>query len=386
MKKIRSIQTALLVAVIGFFAACTNNNLFTVEGNVTDGGGKTLYLENITASSVILLDSVVLDKSGSFKFKQQKPAVPDFYRLRLKQQFVNLAIDSTETIKIQADTLNFARNYTVEGSTECDKIKVLSLLQLTVNEAYNKYQKQYDSQKITPDEYIEKIKAIINEYKDTAKEYIFSNPGSVSAYFALFQQINNLLIYDLYDKTDSKAYGAVANSWNLLYPEAPRTKHLVTLFKQSLAIIRGEQSVDLAAHEVDSKTFFDISLPGVDDKEIRLSEAGKGQIVLVDFVVYETKEAPLHNAQLSEVYDKYHSQGFQIYQVSLDRDRHFWKNASINLPWICVIDPASIYSGVAKTYNVSNIPATYIMGRQGDLLKRVENYDELEKDIAKYIK
>ena len=28
---------------------------------------------------------------------------------------------------------------------------------------------------------------------------------------------------------------------------------------------------------------------------------------------------------LRELYNKYHAQGFEIYQVSLDEDEHFWK-------------------------------------------------------------
>ena len=43
---------------------------------------------------------------------------------------------------------------------------------------------------------------------------------SAAAYFALFQQIDGLLFFDLYDKNDSKAYGAVATSFDHYYPES----------------------------------------------------------------------------------------------------------------------------------------------------------------------
>jgi hypothetical protein len=71
-----------------------------VKGNIKDGNEKMLYLENVTTSKVVLLDSVKLGKSGSYKFKHERPVAPDFYRLRLNHQLINFVIDSTETVTI----------------------------------------------------------------------------------------------------------------------------------------------------------------------------------------------------------------------------------------------------------------------------------------------
>jgi peroxiredoxin/PBP1b-binding outer membrane lipoprotein LpoB len=375
---IKKIAFFLLSACV--FTSCTNNK-FTIEGNIKDSFGKTLYLENITTSSVVVVDSADLGNGGSFRFKKPKPQAPDFYRLRLKHQFINLSVDSTETIKVQSDTLNFARDYTVEGSYECTKIKELTFLQLATNEAYNQLQKQYDSKAISVDEYIAKVKEIIDIYKKKATEYITSNPASAAAYLALFQQINGMLIFDPYDKQDAKMYGAVANNWNLNYPDALRTRHLVNLFKNSLLVLRQEQNAAMP-DEVDSKQFFDISLPSIQDNEIRLSEVGAGKVVLLDFTAYESQNSPQHNMDLLKIYWKYEPQGFMIYQVSLDRDKHFWKNAAVNLPWTCVIDPQSIYSAIAKKYNVSNLPTGFLFGKNGEIASRIDNYGDLEKLIV----
>jgi hypothetical protein len=374
----------VVIFLLGICASCTKNNQCTIEGNVKGGSGKTLYLENVTASSVVVLDSVELSDNGSFRFKRLRPQAPDFYRLRLKRQFVNLSVDSTETIKVQSDTLNFARDYTVEGSYECKKIKELTFLQLATNERYNQLQKQYESEAISPDEYITGVKEIIGAYKKEAINYIMDNPSSASAYFALFQQINGLLIFDPYDRQDSRMYGAVANSWNMNYPNALRTKHLVGLFTNSLIVLRQERNT-AAPRELDGKQFFDISLPSIQDSEIRLSEAGAGKVVLLDFTAYEMQSSPRHNMDLLKIYRKYEPQGFVIYQVSLDRDRHFWKNAAVNLPWVCVIDPQSVYSEIAKKYNVDNLPAGFIFDKHGDIVSRIDNYGDLEKLIGSYV-
>ena len=386
MKRNIVVQFSLFVAVIVVFTSCSNKNQFTVKGTVKDGAGKMLYLENVSVSKGILLDSVKLSKDGSYTFKQAQPETPDFYRLRLNNQWINFSVDSTESITIHSDTLHFAKNYTVEGSIESEHIKTLTLLQLKTSEAYNHLQKQYQEQSITADEYTEKANAIIKAYKDEATNFIYTHPASASAYFALFQRVNGFLIFDPYDKSDSKAYGAVANNWNLHYPEAPRTKHLVNLFTSSLAVIRGEKNRDLEASMIEGKDFFDIELLSVDNKTYRLSDIGKDKVVLLDFIAYDMQESPAHNQLLMSIYEKYRDKGFQIYQISLDVDELLWKNAAVNLPWIYVLDPQSVYSDIAKKYNVRELPASFILNREGDIVKRVENYNELATDILPYLK
>jgi len=386
MKRNIAIQFAILIPVIGIFIACSGKNHFTVKGAVKDGNDKVLYLENITTSKAVLLDSVRLGNSGSYKFRHARPVAPDFYRLRLNNQLINFVIDSVETVTINSDTLLFAENYTVDGSTESEHIKSLTLLQLKTSETYNQLQEQYRSQSITADEYKEKASACIDEYKNEAKKYIYTAPASPSAYFALFQQINGLLIFDPYDKADSKAYGAVANNWNQQYPNAPRTKQLVEIFTNALAVLREQQPGSLDTKTIESKDFFDISLLSVDDKPYRLSEAGKDKVVLVDFTAYGMQDSPAHNRQLAKVYEKYRKQGFQIYQISLDADEHFWKNAAVNLPWVCVIDPQSVNSDITLKYNVRNIPTGFIMNRKGEIVKRVDDYAELEAGVVGCLK
>jgi peroxiredoxin len=357
---------------------------FTITGEIQGDKDKFLYLENVGTSKITLLDSLQLG-SGTFTFKHNRPQTPDFYRLRLGNQIINLAIDSTETLTVAADETHFATAYTLGGDdAESQKIKQLTLLQLTTAQQYNALRKQYEAGEISMDQYRENANVVIEHYKTTAKEYILSNFLAPSAYFALFQQIDGLMIFDIYDKSDNKLFGAVANAWNSTYPESLRAVQLKNLYTSSLSVLRGERPIEVK--ESDSKTLYDVSLPALDGKEIRLSEVGDGKITLIDFTAYNTQDSPRHNMQLAEIYTKYKSKGLEIYQISLDSDNHYWKNVVINLPWICVRDPQSIYSSVAQKYNVINIPTTYIRNSEGDIVSRIEDYSALDKEIAKQLK
>ena len=194
-----------------------------------------------------------------------------------------------------------------------------------------------------------------------------------------------MYIFDIYSREDNKLYGAVANAWNTFYPESPRALQLKNIFTGSLSVLREEQAA-LDIQAVDSKTMFDIALPSLDGKTVRLSEIADGKVVLIDFTAYTAKGSPAHNMQLAELYDRYHSQGLEIYQISLDADIHLWKNAAVNLPWICVRDPESMYSSIAKKYNVTEIPTSFIWNRKGEIAARIEDYSTLNAAVTQYLK
>lgn len=380
----KQISTQLLVAfgiLLLLFTACNNASDFTVKGVVSGADGQTMYLENVGVSSVSMLDSVKLTAAGKFKFAQARPASPDFYRLRLNNQLINFAIDSTEAISFVADAGTFATSYTVDGSENCKAIKNITLAQLDANQAINKLRKEYEGKQIDDTTYQQKIVAAAEAYKDVARKYIYSAPMSTAAYYALFQQIDGLLFFDLYDKTDSKAYGAVATSYDHFYPESPRSKHLYNLALQSMKVIRGQRPVDMQNVETKEVSFLDIELPDVKGETVKLSSITEGNVVLINFTAYQTEWSPSLNMSLADLYTKYHDQKFEIYQISLDGDMHFWRNAASNSPWVCVRDPQSVYSQVAALYNVKQLPALFILDRKGNLVKRVDDMKKLEADI-----
>lgn len=379
----KQISTKLLVVlcVMSFLFTSCNKSEFTVKGVVAGADGQIMYLENVGISNVTLLDSVKLTASGKFKFSKPRPAFPDFYQLRLNNQLINFSVDSTETITIAADAGTFATSYTVDGSENCKAMKAITLAQLDANQIIGRLRKEYEAKQLADTTYRDKVLAAANAYKDVAFKYIYPAPMSAAAYFALFQQVDGLLFFDLYDKKDSKAYGAVATSFDHYYPESPRSKHLHNLALQSIKVIRAQRPVILNNVEANEISFVDIALPNVRGNVVKLSEIAKDRPVLINFTAFQTEWSPALNMELGDLYTKYHDKGLEIYQISLDSDSHFWKNGASNLPWICVRDPQSVYSQIAGLYNVKQLPAIFILDRKGNLVKRVDDVKKLESDV-----
>ena len=381
MKQISTRLLTVLGLCMFFLSACNNSSDFTVKGVVAGADGQLMYLENVGISNVVTLDSIKLAPGGKFKFTEKRPEYPDFYRLRLNNQLINFAVDSTETISFVADAGTFATSYSVEGSENSKAIKAITLAQLDANQAISRLRKEYEDKMISDTTYRMKVLAAADAYKEVARKYIYSAPMSTAAYFALFQQIDGLLFFDLYDRKDVKAYGAVATSYNHTYPESPRSKHLYNLTLQSMKVLRAQRPVDYSNVETKEISFLDIELPDVRGEVVKLSTVAPGKVVLINFTAYQTEWSPALNMALGELYAKYHDQGLEIYQVSLDSDFHFWRNGASNLPWVTVHDPQSVYSQVAGLYNVKQLPALFILDRKGNLVKRVEDVKKLEADV-----
>ncbi|MDF9831354.1 TlpA disulfide reductase family protein [Parabacteroides sp. PF5-6] len=381
MKQKALLLFAICGVMISIATSCSKNNDFTVTGTVSGADGQMMYLENVGVSSVETLDSVRLSANGKFKFAKPRPDSPEFYRLRLNNQLIHFAVDSTETVSLVADAGTFAISYSVDGSENSKAIKRVTLAQLDANQAMTKLRKEHEGKQITDEEYTNGINEIAQAYKEVALEYIYSAPMSTAAYFALFQQIDGMLFFNIYDRTDSKAFGAVATSYDHYYPNTARAKHLHNLALQSLKVTRAQREINLDHANVQIVNYLDITLPDVKGTVVKLSDIAEGKVVLVNFTAYQTEWSPALNLELGELYTQYHSRGLEIYQVSLDADRHMWQNAAVNLPWYTVIDPESVYSQIAGLYNVRQLPALFLLDRKGDLNKRVEDLEKLEADI-----
>ncbi|MBQ9237675.1 MAG: thioredoxin family protein, partial [Prevotella sp.] len=107
----------------------------------------------------------------------------------------------------------------------------------------------------------------------------------------------------------------------------------------------------------------------------------KGQVVLLDFHVFASENSTERIMLLRELYNKYHAQGFEIYQVSLDSNEHFWKTQTAALPWICVRDADGIESSYLSRYFIQQLPSYFLIDRTNSLYKRGEQVGDLETEI-----
>ena len=388
--KISRIYSAAVIMVAALALTSCNNKKFHINGNITEAQDSMLYLENLSLNGPVKIDSVKLGEDGSFAFEENAmdSTTPEFYRLRIANQSINLSIDSTETVNVKAAYPQMSYKYEVEGSENCSKIKELSLKQMTLQSNINGIIK---SPNIGVDSMDVIVARMLAAYKQDVKtNYIFKEPMKAFSYYALFQTIqlgntNSLIFNPRNNKDDVKVFAAVATSWDTYYPGAERGKNLHNIaiegMKDIRIIDRQRAQQQIEASKVSVNGCIEIALQDNKGQVRRLSDL-TGKVVLLDFHIFASNESTKRIMMLRELYNKYHAAGLEIYQVSVDPDEHFWKTSTAALPWICVREENGIQGTSLQLYNVQSIPTFFLIDRSNTLRAR----DIQIKDIDAAIK
>lgn len=374
-------QASLLAVIVMSIASCSTDK-FHVKGEITQAKDSVLYFENMSLQGPVVIDSVKLDNDGSFDFSDERPDAPEFYRLRIANQIVNISIDSTETVTIKAQYPTMPTQYTVEGSDNCNKIKELALKQIALT---SKAMQLERNNSFSSDEVRDSLGKMLASYKSMLiNNYIFKAPNKPYAYFALFQTLGDYLIFNpKNNKDDIKVFAAVATSWDTYYPNAERGANLHNIAIEGMKnerIIAAKQAQSINQAQVTETGVLDIALTDNKGNLRKLTDL-KGKVVLLDFHVFGMKDSPKRILMLRELYNKYHTQGFEIYQVALDNDEHFWKTSTAALPWISVRDEDGINSQRLVMYNVQSLPEYFLIDRGNNLVKRSSQMKSLEEEI-----
>lgn len=387
--KISKIYSAAVIMVAALAFTSCNNKKFHINGNITEATDSMLYLENLSLNGPVKIDSVKLGEDGAFAFDENAmdSITPEFYRLRIANQSINLSIDSTETVKVKASYPQMSYKYEVEGSENCSKIKELSIKQMILQNNINAIAK-------SPNMGIDSVDVIVARMLDGYKQdikvnYIFKEPMKASSYYALFQTIqlgneNSLIFNPRNNKDDVRVFAAVATSWDTYYPGAERGKNLHNIAIEGMKDIRiienqrAQQQID--ASKVSVNGCIDLAMEDSKGQVRRLTDL-KGKVVLLDFHLFASSESTKRIMMLRELYNKYHAAGLEIYQVSVDPNEHFWKTSTAALPWICVRDEGGIQGQSLQLYNVQSIPTFFLIDRSNTLKARDAQIKDLDEAI-----
>ena len=372
-----------VVAVLGM-ASC-NEKKFHVNGTIGNAADSPLYFENMSLNGPVVIDSVKLSADGTFDLDDKAPTAPEFYRLRIAGQIINIAIDSTETVSIKAEYPGMASQYEVSGSEECSRIKELTLMQMGLQTQLNAIA---NNPQLGADAVNDSVARVVEAYKTRVKtDYIFKEPMKASSYFALFQTLNaggqSVLIFNpRSSEQDVKVFAAVATSWDTFYPNEERGENLHNIAiegMKDIRIIKSKQAQGvIAADKVNTTGIIDFTLTDNKGQERRLSSL-QGKVVMLDFHLFAGEKSLQRIMMLRELYNKYHATGLEIYQVSVDSDEHFWKTQTAALPWICT--RADDDSRVLQLYNVQQVPTFFLLDRNCNVVKRDAQIKDIDAEI-----
>lgn len=378
----------IFVGILLFIlSGCRKNpNIIEISGKITNAEGKMIYLEELLVANLRPVDSAKINKNGEFRLRQ-KVEMPTFFLLKLSDNnFVTLLLDTAETVNIRADALNFSREYLVEGSPGSELVYELNthlsktkhrLDSISTFVAIFSGSDDYGSIQEQSREAAAEIIAGQIEY---STNFVNTHPFSMASVLALYQKFDdeNYVIQDL------QALKTAASALNSFYPNSD---HVKALYNNALQLLQRERDMKLnkLVEEAGVNTP-EIILPNPDGQEIALSSL-LGKYVLVHFWSAVDQNSRILNSALVEAYDKYKRKGFEIYQVSVDKDREHWVNAikTDRLTWTNVGDMQGSISAVMH-YNIQSVPYNYLLDPEGVIIAQNLAGPMLDKTLSSVYK
>ncbi len=131
----------------------------------------------------------------------------------------------------------------------------------------------------------------------------------------------------------------------------------------------------------------ELEFPDPQGKMRKLSDL-RGKVVLLDFWASWCGPCRRENPNVTRIYNLYHDKGFEVFSVSLDSDAAAWKRAieADKLVWPNhVSDLKKWQSQAAAIYGVRSIPSTFLLDKEGRIVKRDLRGADLEKAVKQLL-
>lgn len=372
MNRIIPFIFVLMIAVAGF--SC-RSKATEISGQIIGAEDLRLTLERLDVNRTSVIDSVRTGKGGSFSFKLGIEE-PELYIIKTDEgALINLLVSPGEKISIHSSAESFGSGYRVTGSEESERIQLLvdhlaqtrtylDSLQLLAGAIGDPEDPQFNLVKNTY------AQAIIKQKQFTIK-YLVEHMGLLSSVYALYQKYEEGALV-LNQENDLQYFKVVADSLEVTYPNSSLTLSLRADIEQREAAFEESAKINSLLEMADEPSgFLDLSIPDRDGKEIALSSL-QGTVTLVAFWASGNSSSIQALLQLQSTYSKYHNKGFEIYAISLDNNKINWMTAMDfnEFKWINVSELSFPESRAALLYNVTGLPTTFLINREGDVVAR----------------
>ncbi|HEX8332385.1 MAG TPA: TlpA disulfide reductase family protein [Segetibacter sp.] len=210
------------------------------------------------------------------------------------------------------------------------------------------------------------IKAVAEEWKGVYTSYVYKNPSSPMALYAIKQYSGPFI-----------APVTIEPLYNVLSEKNKNTLAGKDLYRK----------LDIAKRTAIGKDAPIITQKDTLGNTISLADY-KGKYVLLEFWASWCKPCREENPNLLKTYAKYQQKGFEVLGVSVDESRKSWINA-INkdgLTWKNTGDLLSSEKNpAALAYGVTAIPNNYLIDPTGKIIASNLRGEALEKKLAELI-
>lgn len=336
----------------------------TVAGKLEASAGTEVVFGRLDKDQMLILDTLRTAADSTFKYELNvAKGDPELvYVINDDESVAYLLLEAGDALTLDIDLGGKA---TITGSPESVKLTELQMEHAQMEAYFVGLAAEMENASASKQKSISrKLNEAYIEYNKTSRAYAMQNSSSLTALAVLYRNIGGELpVFN--EANDALLFNSVAGSLKKAYPKSRYVKTLQAVAEQRTAQFELQNRLQNA----EKIGFFDIELPGLDGQNKKLSELD-AKVVLLYF--WSSTSAGQNNFNidvLKKLYNKYHSKGFDIYQVSLDVDKVMWATTLMgqDLPWTNVCDIRGAASPYVQMYNLPGLPAPFLL-KNGELV------------------
>ncbi|MCK5137322.1 MAG: AhpC/TSA family protein [Bacteroidales bacterium] len=370
------IQRIFIFMMLVTSVACSRNNI-VIKGLVEGGDGTHITFERLDVNRMTVIDSVKIKKGGAFSFST-KLEEPELFILKNEQgDILNLLLSPGDHVSVSTKSESFGSDYTVEGSSDSENIRLLvehlNRTRIELDSLLNLADSIEDTGNPQMDIIRNAYAQSVIKQKRFTISYLVQNMSSLSSVYALYQKFGdeNLI---LRNETDLQYFIVVADSLEVVHPNSSLTKSLRADIERRQAMYRQTNQLNTLldmTDDSDNTGLLDLTIADRDRNEITLSTL-KGKVVLVVFWASGDEASIQSLLRLRSTYNCYQDSGFEIYAISLDNNKIRWMEAiDFNeFRWINVSELSYPDSRANLLYNVTVLPSSFLINREGDIVAK----------------
>ncbi len=341
----------------------TNTCNFVINGKLEGYSNYQIRLYQYQYNNSSFLDSVFTNDTGGFTFNKSLPNRSIVYVQYSSTTAVPLIVDNGSIFNLTIHTKLNGLNYDLSGVNTEKSLNIYNFLKRfsRLNGELSNFETQIANEQDPMKSYTLQMYAGMKQQElqsSIDSMILFRSP--LESYFVLFNFTEDQepsQMKAIYTKMEPKETSSVYY------------KDLKGLYDAKKGVEIGEMAPD-------------IDLPQPNGTNLKLSSL-RGKVVLIDFWASWCGPCRAEFPNVKKVYAKYKDKGFEIYGVSLDKDKSSWVNSisSLGLDWKHVSDLKYWSCAPAKVYKVTGIPATVLIDKNGKVIAKNLRGEELEKKL-----
>lgn len=362
----------ICILVLGFGLSCESRTEgYVIEGKITGelAEGTKVYLKAMNEQNRLSDRDTALVAQGTFSFEGTAPG-PELHYLFIEGTRGNIpVIIENGTIEVSAhrDSLSLAK---IKGTLQNEYFQEFMTHSREMSLKASSIQQDMRSARATQDTAV--AASLQDEFMELQEE---ARTYEVAFIKEKPDALMSVLLLDRVNATKTLPETEILELLNSLDPvirESDIGSRLKANLEKGMRVAIGAKAPNFTA-------------PTPNGTQLSLNEV-LGKATIVDFWAAWCKPCRLENPNVVRVYDKYKDKGLSILGVSLDRKAEDWVKAIAddNLTWHHVSN-VRYFDEIAALYNVSGIPATFILDENGVIVAKNLRGPALEEKIKEML-